>query len=234
MIIPIAIGSVLLGAIGWALTRKPDVVTEGTASIGPLTHTRSVTAASATDTVATANAAALSLPENMVPVEFNGETWLVAPEYIGPVGIGEARAIAASLGLELPSSGLVDAIWRAADLRIDPPVRASDGTPKTMSTPAVFEAQRQRIESIIDGRPFTLLAGTHKDVVTLSNGKPGLYGWNVEIPAAFTKATGVATHTVRGTSGVKVEGGPVVQQEFGGHGLDWKDYSQGLRLVRRA
>ncbi len=174
-------------------------------------------------------------PDSLVSVFLpNGEEWLVSREYIAPVGIGEAVEIAKAQGMQLPTAALVDAIFSAADLHIDPPVRASDGTPKTMSTPAVYENQRQRIAVAIAERPFNLIAGTHKDVVILPSGKPGLYGWNVEDPIAFTRKTGVPTHTVRGASGVKVEAGPVVQQEFGGHGLDWKDYSQGVRLVRRA
>ena len=179
----------------------------------------------------------LADPANMVPVDFNGETWLVSPSYIGPAGIGAAASLAQSLGLSLPSPGLVDAIWRAADLKLTPPIRNSDGTPKTMSSPAVYEAQRARIEALIAGRPFRLLAGTHKDIVMgdaqsassaggegLKVGKVGLYGWHSEVPVP-----GIKLHA-------PVTGGPgrVIQQPFGGHGLDWEDYSQGLRLVRRA
>ena len=176
--------------------------------------------------------AALAQPENMVPVEYQGEIWLVSPQYVGPAGIGEGFALAQSLGLSLPSPGLVDAIWRAADLRITPPIRASDGTPRTMSTQAVFDDQKARIDALIDGRPFSLLAGTHKDIVMGDNqsgpglkpGKVGIYGWHTDNPVP-----GVALHTP-----VTPGPGKVIQQPFGGHGLDWKDYSQGLRLVRRA
>ncbi len=230
MILPIIGAAAAVGVI-WALARKSgptvpaSIPPPGNPIVPPTVHK--------TDMITAANAASAADPSNMVPVELNGETWLVAPEPIGPVGIGEALNIATSLGLQLPTPALVDAIWNAADLRIAPPVRASDGTPKTMSTPAVFEDQRIRIEKLIDGRPFTLLAGTHKDVVMMSNGKPGLYGWNVENPAEFTKKTGVPTHTIRGANGERVTAGPVIQQIFGGHGLSWSDYSQGLRLVRK-
>ena len=165
----------------------------------------------------------------------NGETWEVSPEYVGPVGIGEAQVIAKRLGLQLPTSELVDAIWNLADVKIEPPIRSHDGTPKTMSSDAVFENQRQRIVELIGGQEYKLLDGTHKNVIQLSNGKPGLYGWNVAVDKAaqFTARTGVSTHAVRGASGVLVKAGRVIQQEFGGHGLAWKDYSQGLRLVRK-
>jgi hypothetical protein len=187
--------------------------------------------------LATANLSALADPANMVPVEYEGTAWLVSPQYVGPVGIGQAYQIATSLGLSLPTPGLVDAIWRAADLHIVPPVRASDGTPATMSTPAVYAAQKARIDALVGGRAFSLLAGTHKDIVMgdaksfaspggngLKAGKPGLYGWHSEVPIA-----GVALHAPS-TPGP----GAVIQQPFGGHGLDWQDYSQGLRLVRKA
>jgi len=226
MIIPVGIAA-LVGLGAWAFLRKPAVNTASSASL-PKSFV-----SPGTDMPTTAAAASLALPDNMVPIELNGEMWMVAREPIGPVGIGEAQQIAHSLGLELPSPALVDAIWNAADLKIEPPVRASDGTPKTMSTPEVFEKQRIRIEELINNRPFTLLAGTHKDVVLMSNKKPGLYGWNVEDPVGFTKRTGVPTHAIRGANGEKVTAGPVVQQIFGGHGLDWKDYSQSVRLVRK-
>lgn len=168
----------------------------------------------------------------------NGDVYEVAAEYIGPVKIGEAESIARSMGLDLPSSELVDAIFKQADLRFLPMVRAHDGTPKTMSSAATYEKQAQRIVEAIGGRSYTLLAGTHKDVVRLPSGKPGLYGWNVaddQLDAFKKTAGGIPTHSVRGASGVKVMAGAgrVVQQEFGGHGLDWGDYSQGLRLVRK-
>ncbi len=224
ILIPALLGGAALG-LGWlALRRSGPANGAGTQVIKPTRQDEMITAA---------NAASAALPENMVPVDLNGETWLVAPAYIGPVGIGEAQKIARSLGLELPSAALVDAIWNAADLRVDPPVRSHDGTFRTMSTPAVFEDQQRRIDALVGDRPFTLLAGTHKDVVLLPSGKPGLYGWNVENGPAFTKRTGVPTHTVRGANGEKVTAGPVIQQLFGGHALEHRDYSQGLRLVRR-
>lgn len=164
----------------------------------------------------------------------NGEIWEVAPNYVGPVGIGEAATLAEKEGFQLPTSELVDAIFNASDLKIEPPVRNHDGTPKTMSTQAVFDDQLARIDRLVGGRSFALLSGPFKDVIMLSSGKPGLYGWNVEDAAGFTKRTGIPVRSVRGASGIRVLGGAgVVQQEFGGHGLDWKDYSQGARFVRR-
>ncbi|MHB8107738.1 MAG: hypothetical protein ACYDH4_09990, partial [Candidatus Cryosericum sp.] len=59
-----------------------------------------------------------------VPVTYNGVVWNVSPSYIAPVGIGEAEQLAAQNGCELPTPALVDAIWKAADLKLEPLPRA--------------------------------------------------------------------------------------------------------------
>lgn len=143
-------------------------------------------------------------------VEHVGVRWCVAPSYIAPIGIGEAEAMAKAMSCELPLPGLVDAIWQAADLKIDASkmARQHDGTPSTMASLATYNDQAARIEAAIGGRPYKLLAGTHKDIV-LSGGKVGLYGWHRP-------------------------DGSVVQPFFAGHASGWIDYSQGLRLCRRA
>lgn len=155
-----------------------------------------------------------------VEVECDGVKWEVCPVYVGPIGIGQARDVAASLGCELPTPALVDAIWKAADLKIDANVMVNgthDGTPKTMDSPEIHAAQAAKIARAVGekslGIDFFLLAGAFKDIVQRknpSNGKIeiGLYGW----------------HRANGQ---------VIQPFFGGHALAWRDYSQGLRLVRR-
>lgn len=142
---------------------------------------------------------------DMVEVECNGVTWLVAPHYIAPVGIGQAVELAAANGCELPSPELVDAIWKAADLRLAPLPQRHDGSIKGMAT--AYAAQEERIRAQIAGRSYRLLAGTHKDVC-IRGGKVGLYGWTCP-------------------------DGRVIQPFYAGHALSWKDGSQGLRLVRR-
>lgn len=144
---------------------------------------------------------------NWVRVEYDGALFDVAPEYISPVGIGEAVRIAADAECELPSPGLVDAIWQAADLKLAPLPRAHNGTVAQMASEAVYHDQIERIYRQIAGREYTLLAGTHKDVCAV-DGKVGLYGW----------------HRLNGR---------VIQPFYTGHATAWKDYSQGLRLVRR-
>lgn len=130
--------------------------------------------------------------------------YLVAPTYIYPVGIGEARTLAAAAGCELPTPELVDAIWREADLKVEPLPMA----PNRGDDAAQFAAHRARVWAQTEGQSFRLLAGTHKDVV-MRGGKIGLYGWH---------------HP----------DGRIIQPFYTGHALGWKDYSQGLRLVRMA
>lgn len=143
-----------------------------------------------------------------VEVTCKGQRWLVAPTYLAPVGIGEALALARANDAELPTPELVDAIWEAADLKVSPLPRKHDGTPRTMSSPEAYADQKRRIDEQIAGRRFRLLVGTHKDVV-LKDGKVGLYGWHRP-------------------------DGSIIQPFYAGHAPAWKDYSQGLRLSRRA
>lgn len=133
--------------------------------------------------------------------------WLVAPHYAYPVSIGHAEDLAKENGCELPTPELVDAIWRAADLKVEPLPRKHNGKIEQMASREVFEDQRKRIEEQLSGKTGTLIAGTHKDVVRV-NGKLGLYGW----------------HRLDGT---------VIQPFYSKHALSWVDYSQGLRLVKR-
>ena len=152
-----------------------------------------------------------------VEVEHDGETWLVCPVYVAPVSIGQARDLAKQFGCELPSPGLVDAIWRAADCKIDASDMAftaeqgNDFTARTMNSPETHAYQAEKLAKLVGSRSlgveFKLLAGAFKDVV-MSGGKIGLYGY----------------HRANGK---------VIQGFYSGHALAWGDYSQGLRLCRR-
>jgi hypothetical protein len=139
------------------------------------------------------------------------------------------------LGCELPSPALVDAIWRAADLRVPPHlmIRSHDGI--HMDTPELAAAQAKALGDFVGDRSlgvdFRLVAGAFKDVVMV-DGKPGLYGWHADDDAAATLAAkpyGIKVHAP-----VTPGDGRVVQPLFTGHVLAWRDYSQGVRLVRRA
>lgn len=75
--------------------------------------------------------------DGWVPIQLGSERFIVAPIYVPFVGIGQAADLAASLGCELPTPALVDAIWLAADLKIDASqmvISDHDGTTLTMSS----------------------------------------------------------------------------------------------------
>lgn len=152
--------------------------------------------------------------DDFVRVEHQGQAWLVCPVYIAPVAIGQAQDIARALGCELPSPSLVDAIWRAADLRVDATamIQKHDGTPATMDGPLAHARAAELVAAQVGSRAlgvdFKLLAGAFKDVV-VKDGKLGLYGW-------------------------QRKDGSAIQPFFAGHARAWRDYSQGLRLVRKA
>ena len=152
-----------------------------------------------------------------VRVSEGGRVWLVAPTYLAPVGIGEAFRVAALHGFTVPTPELVDVIWQQADVRVEPHPRSHDGTARTMNSDEMHRSQQAFIASQIEvadpERKGRLFAGMYKDVV-LKNGRRGIYGW----------------HRLNGNK---------IQDFYADHasgdsaGSDYKDYSQGLRLVRR-
>ena len=81
-------------------------------------------------------------------------------------------------------------------------------SPNRGDDPAQAADHQSKVDAQIAGRTFRLLAGTNKDVAHGPDGRIGLYGWH------------------------RLDGTPI-QPFFAGHALSWKDYSQGLRLVRR-
>lgn len=147
-------------------------------------------------------------------VECNGERWHVAPVYVAPVARADLPALCDAWGCEVPTSALVDAIWRAADLKLNPyGLMRNFRIPKDMASPEAYASQRRAIEReiarVLDGRAdFTILAGSHKDFARLPGGRCDLYGW----------------HTL---AGVPIEKGAT------SHNETYVDYSQGLRLTRR-
>lgn len=151
-----------------------------------------------------------------VEVFEGGRTWLVSPTYIAPVGIGEAFRVAAQHGSLLPTPELVDAIWQQADVKVEPTPRSHDGTPRTMNSDEMHRSQQQiiagQVEAADPESKGRLFAGMYKDVV-FKSGKRGIYGW----------------HHLSGKK---------IQDFYTGHASsdnptnDWKDYSQGVRLVR--
>ncbi len=149
----------------------------------------------------------------------------VAPDYLAvgsdqdyfltPLSPATAQTIADQLGCVLPTRKLVDAIYQAASLKLEPtPIPPSDA----MTTAPVFARHNATVRAqrgaALTAYPLgALVAGHKKDVVLTSRltdapGKVAIYGW----------------HKLDGSA---------IQPLFLGHAASWVDYSHGTRLVRR-
>lgn len=150
--------------------------------------------------------------ESWPVVTLDDEQWFVAPIPFAPVAIGDAAEVCSRYSCMIPTPALVDAIAAAADIRVEPHWRKTNGTPAQMASEKAYaDQERINLERILEvGCPGidALVYGTHKDVVLNADGKAGLYGW-------ITKS------------------GETLQDEFYGHGGFWIDYSQGVRPVRK-
>lgn len=146
-------------------------------------------------------------------------TYYVAPDYLS-IGTDQdwarinitpkaAQRIADSFNCFLPTRKMVDDIYKAAKIKLEPvPMYAfRDSTPTMWQHHLIIEGQRR-------GRRG-LIAGIQKDVVISGkisrDPKPdrvAIYGWH------------------------KLDGKPI-QPLYTGHVFWWVDYSQGIRLVYR-
>lgn len=125
-----------------------------------------------------------------------------------------AGRIAERLGMSLPTPPIVDAIWAAAPVKLEPaPIEPGP----EMTTVPVFVAHTDSIRAqrrTVSEPMGTLTAGHKKDVVdtpelTSNPGRVAIYGWH------------------------RRDGAPI-QPLYLGHTDRWVDYSHGIRLVRRA
>ena len=161
-----------------------------------------------------------------VDVRLGDAVIAVAPDYgcvgtdedywLAPLTPGTAQAVADELGCVLPTRKMVEAIWRAAPVKLAPapivPGRAMTTVPVFSQHNATVRAQRQ--EALATHPLGTLVAGHKKDVVitprlATSPGRVAIYGWH------------------------RPEGTPI-QPLYLGHAATWADYSHGVRLVRSA
>ncbi len=155
-------------------------------------------------------AAVISVSPDYLCIGTDDDYWLA------PLTPGVAQAVADELGCVLPTRKMVEAIWRAAPLKLEPaPIVPS----KAMTTVPVFSqhnaaVREQRDAGLVVHPRGTLVAGHKKDVVTTpqlatSQGRVAIYGW----------------HRLNGTA---------IQPLYLGHAATWADYSHGIRLVKRA
>lgn len=160
-----------------------------------------------------------------VTVPVAGGTIEVAPDYLAvgsdedrllvPMTPGMAQKLAEALDCTLPTRKMVDAIWRAAAIKLEPsPIPPSDEMTSVKviaAHSATVTAQRHAVAKELS--PGALVAGHKKDVVitprlAATPGRVAIYGWH------------------------RADGNPI-QPLFTGHSADWVDYSHGVRLVRR-
>ena len=153
-------------------------------------------------------------------------TFYAAPDYLA-VGTNEdwarvnitpmaAQQIADKLDCFLPTRKMVDDIYKAAKLKLEPvPMYAfRDSTPTMWHHHLIIEGQRKGRKACPPERRG-LIAGIKKDVVISGkisrDGRPNrvaIYGWH------------------------KTDGKPI-QPLYTGHIKWWVDYSQGIRLIWR-
>ena len=165
------------------------------------------------------------------PVEVAGEiggrerraTFWVTPDYLAvgseedfllmPLSPRTAQRVADRLGCLLPTPRMVDAVWAAADVHLEPsPIPPSP----EMTTVPVFEAHGRIVATqwrAVSAPRGSLVSGHKKDVVITTAlaslpGRVAIYGWH------------------------RLTGDPI-QPLYTGHSEDWVDYSHGIRLVLR-
>jgi hypothetical protein len=150
-------------------------------------------------------------------------TFWVTPDYLAvgsdddpflvPLSPQTAQRLADLMDGSLPTPRMVDAVWAAARVRLEPePIPPSP----EMTTVPVFEDHNRRVRAQRARHrdpAGSLVAGHKKDVVITASlaanpGKVAIYGW----------------HRTDGR---------VIQPLYAGHTDRWVDYSHGIRIVHR-
>jgi hypothetical protein len=165
-------------------------------------------------------------PAGLVSVPYEDLTICVTPDYYMedgirvPVDLRRAHEIARERGMILPTTGMVDAIWRHADVKLSPrPLNPSNtGNPNFynggaggIADPKWVPFHNEMVEEQLraaGATPGQLIAGHKKDIVAhdANSSRIAIYGWHQS-------------------------NGRPIQPRSTVHGWSYKDYSQGLRLV---
>ena len=169
---------------------------------------------------------------NLVPVTLTGPgpngkkvqiTLCVMPDYLAigddrnfvrvPFGLPSARRIATDFNMVLPTPQMVDLIYRASDVRLQPSPMPPGGA---MTTTSYFQRHNTRVEAqrqASGGAVGLLVSGHKKDVVltrrlSAAPGRVAIYGWHRR-------------------NGKPIQPLSTVQ------GAQYADYSHGIRLISR-
>ena len=157
----------------------------------------------------------MKCPDGFSAVEFGDTTIYVSNDYYKqdgirmPLTLDEAYRVVDDNDCILPTPAIVDAIWSAADIKL-PPKPLKPGP--EMTTLAYFKKHDAEIERQLSEYDITdkLIAGHKKDIILINRTSPrvAIYGWH------------------------RVNGRPI-QPRSTVHGENYKDYSHGLRLIKR-
>ena len=156
-----------------------------------------------------------NLFEGLCPVQYNGLTIFVTPDYYKedgirmPVGLTRALEIANERNMILPTPEIVDAIWEQADIRLIPTPLPPTNEMTKMSYFRRHDAIIEQQLGSYDTRGLKLIAGHKKDIVSINpnSRKVAIYGWH------------------------RSSGKPIQPYNARSHGREYRDYSHGLRLV---
>ena len=151
-------------------------------------------------------------------------TYYVAPDYLSigndkdwariNITPNAAQRIADSFHCFLPTKKMVDDIYSAAKIKLEPvPMYAfRDSTPTMWHHHLIVEGQRNGRKGLIAGnqKDVVISAKISRDTIPIAIGtdRVAIYGWH------------------------KLDGNPI-QPLYTGHIYWWVDYSQGIRLVYR-
>lgn len=126
-----------------------------------------------------------------------------------PASFDTAATVARTLGFVLPTTTIVDAIYRQAELRLTP----QPMTPgPAMTSTAYFQVHDAKIRAQMSGHPLGELAAGHKKDYVLTHrlaqapGREAIYGWHRGVDQPIQPLSLV-------------------------HGARYADYSHGVRLV---
>lgn len=145
-------------------------------------------------------------------LEIEGKRYAIAPRTIAAGSRAEAVRTTRAMGCVLPTRAMVDAIWKAADCKIDPWTMARTERGAAMRSAETYASQEAKIQKalaaweLLAGRRPILIDGLHKTVVQTTRGRVDVYGWH------------------------QLNGKPI-QEGSTSHNDAYGDYSEGIRLI---